>query len=278
MAARNSAIGRPLCVIAAPLLMLGACGGSSGSTAISTMPPATSQAPPPLMATFDSIQSNIFTPLCSSCHSGANPAANLDLDAAHSYNDLINVPSTEQPTIVRVKPGDPTDSFLVQHIQKEGDGASATDLSFIEQWITAGAPPGSSAVAMSDKFQVASVEPDMGDQRSAAPPHIIAGFTQELDASRIDATTVSLERLEGDGSAQVMIKIPAHVAVPSGNPSAMIVTPNSALVPGSYRVVVDSPDGAEIGSIGGASLSVPTRGGGGGRVITQFSISERQPP
>ena len=277
MAARNSAIGRALCVIAAPLWMLCACGGSSGSTATSVTPPATSQ-PPPLMATLDSIQSNIFTPLCSSCHSGANPAANLDLDAAHSYNDLINVPSTEQPTIVRVKPGDPTDSFLVQHIQKEGDGASASDLSFIEQWITAGAPPGSSAMAMSDKFQVASAEPDMGDQLSAAPPHIIVGFTQELDANRIDGTTVTLERLEGDGSAQVLIKIQAHVAVPSGNPGAMIVTPNSALVPGSYRVVVDSPDGAEIGSIGGTSLSAPMRGVGGERVITQFSISERQPP
>ncbi|HET9389700.1 MAG TPA: hypothetical protein VFO44_08645, partial [Steroidobacteraceae bacterium] len=75
----------------------------------------------PLMATFDSIQVNIFTPICSGCHSGANPAANLALDAMHSYNDLINVPSTEDPSVVRVKPGSPMQSFLVLHMEKEGD-------------------------------------------------------------------------------------------------------------------------------------------------------------
>jgi hypothetical protein len=268
MVARYSVIRRARWTGGAPLLMMVACGGGSGSTASSMMPPAAGQSPP-LMATFDSIQSNIFTPLCATCHSGANPPVNLNLDATHSYNDLINVPSTEQPTIVRVKPGDPMNSFLVQHIQSEGDGASPTDLTFIEQWITDGAPPSASAMSMAEKFQVASVQPDTGDQLSAAPARVIVGFTQELDASRIDGTSAVLERMASDGGANT--KVPALVALPAGNPRALIVTPRSALLPGSYRLVIDPPDGTAIGSIGSAALSAPMRGESG-RVVTQFDV------
>jgi hypothetical protein len=117
------------------LLVLTSCsGGQTGMSAGSTM-----TVPPPLMADFASIQTNIFTPICSGCHSGPNPAANLDLDAAHSYDDLVNVPSTEQPTLDRVKPGDPANSFLVIHMQSDGDGAPASDIPFVVQWITDGA-------------------------------------------------------------------------------------------------------------------------------------------
>jgi hypothetical protein len=268
MVARSSVIRRARWTGGAALLLLAACGGGSGSTASSMMPPASGQSPP-LMATFDSIQANIFTPLCATCHSGPNPPVNLNLDATHSYNDLINVPSTEQPTIVRVKPGDPMNSFLVQHIQSDGDGASPTDLTFIEQWITDGAPPSASAMAMAEKFQVASVEPDMGDQLSAAPPHLIVGFTQELDASRIDGTSAVLERVANDGGPNA--KIAAQVAIPAGNPWALIVTPNAVLMPGSYRLVIDAPDGTAIGSIGSAALSAPVRGESG-RMVTQFNV------
>jgi methionine-rich copper-binding protein CopC len=268
MVARSSVIRRARWTGVAPLLMVVACGGGSGSTASSMMPPAAGQSPP-LMATFDSIQANIFTPLCATCHSGPNPPVNLNLDATHSYNDLINVPSTEQPTIVRVKPGDPMNSFLVQHIQSDGDGASPADLSFIEQWITDGAPPGASAMAMADKFAVASAEPDTGAQLSAAPARIIVGFSQELDASRVDGTAAVLERMASDGGANA--KVAARVTMPAGNPRALMVTPASALIPGSYRLVIDAPDGTAIGSIGSAGLSAPVRGESG-RVVTQFTV------
>jgi hypothetical protein len=127
------------------LFVLTSCsGGQTGMGAGSTMTAA-----PPLMADFDSIQTNIFTPICSGCHGGPNPAANLDLEAAHSYDDLVNVPSTERPTLDRVKPGDPANSFLVIHMQSDGDGAPASDIPFVVQWITDGALPGSSATSMS---------------------------------------------------------------------------------------------------------------------------------
>jgi hypothetical protein len=120
------------------LLFLSACsGGQSGIGADSMM-----TVQPPLTADFDSIQSNVFTPICAGCHGGASPAANLNLDAEHSYNDLVNVPSTEEPMLDRVKPGDPDNSYLVIHLQKDGDGAPASDISLVIQWITDGALPG----------------------------------------------------------------------------------------------------------------------------------------
>ena len=142
---RCRAILHPRSPLSAILLMLTACSG--GQTGMS--PDSTMTIPPPLTADFDSIQTNIFTPICAGCHGGATPAANLNLDAAHSYNDLVNVPSTEEPTLDRVKPGDPADSFLVIHLEKDGDGAPASDIPFIAQWITDGAPPGSSSTPMS---------------------------------------------------------------------------------------------------------------------------------
>src|SRR5580692_9225905 len=102
----------------ASLLTLSACGGDSMSMGM-TMPTGSSSSSASstmLIATFDSIQANVFTPICAGCHSGANPASGLALDATHSYNDLVNVPSTEQPSIVRVKPFDPTNSYLIIHM------------------------------------------------------------------------------------------------------------------------------------------------------------------
>ena len=266
---------------AASVLMLGACGGDSMSSSAtpassSSSPPmmASGSGPPPLMATFDSIQANIFTPICAGCHGGANPAENLDLDATHSYNDLINVPSTEDPSIVRVKPGDPSQSYLVLHIQKEGDGASATDLSFIEQWITDGAPPSTTAMSMADKFEIAAVRPDSGDVDNAPPPRIIVGFTQELDANRIGGGSVLLERIEDDAASQAAATpIPATVSMPAGNARALLVTPSSALTPGNYQVVMNPAAGAELASIGGATLSAPAPGANGERVLTRFSVA-----
>jgi hypothetical protein len=116
--------------------LAGCSGGGSGMTMVSGSPTM------PLTADFNSIQANIFTPICSGCHSGADASANLQLDAARSYNDLVNVPSTEEPTLDRVKPGDPTNSYLVIHLQKDGDGATSEDIAAVIQWVTDGAPPG----------------------------------------------------------------------------------------------------------------------------------------
>ena len=62
----------------------------------------------------------IFNRSCAlpSCHGPPVPAQGQDLSAGVAYSQLVNVPSTEQPKLERVKPdGKPQDSYLVRKIQ-----------------------------------------------------------------------------------------------------------------------------------------------------------------
>ena len=70
-----------------------------------------------MTADFQSIQDNVFTPICSQCHIGASAPEGLQLDAGHSYNLLVGVPSVEQPNFLRVKAGDPDNSYMVHKIE-----------------------------------------------------------------------------------------------------------------------------------------------------------------
>ena len=102
-----------------------------------------------LTADFDSIQQNVFTPICTACHAGSNAPQGLHLDAGNSYAQLVGVPSVEQPTILRVAVGDPDNSYLIQKL--EGHAATGAQMPFggpplpqatidvIRQWISAGA-------------------------------------------------------------------------------------------------------------------------------------------
>jgi len=63
-----------------------------------------------LQPNFDSIQANVFEPLCEHCHAGANAPRGLRLDAANSYALLVGVPSGQRPSVLRVAPGDANNS------------------------------------------------------------------------------------------------------------------------------------------------------------------------
>jgi hypothetical protein len=256
----------------ASFLALMGCSGSDSGMSTGSMP--TSPPTMTLTADFDSIQANIFTPICAGCHGGANPAANLSLDAAHSYNDLVNVPSTEEPSLDRVKPGDPTDSFLVIHLEKDGDGAPAADIPFVIQWIMEGALPGSSAMPMGAEFEVSAVEPNLGDELQSSPPRITIGFTQELDTADVVPGAVRLERIDDDPDAQIAtIVVPTNVSIPSHNARALIVTPASVLLPGRYQVVLDMKSAVAVRALSGASLSVPAPDNPRERIATRFSVA-----
>jgi len=136
-------------IAAAPLLLaLGACGAGSGGDS----PPAQGAALQPTLA---SIQANIFTPTCavSGCHSGPGAMLGLRLDAGFSYASLVNKPSfyDTNGTLLRVTPGDPDASFLIQKLEPSpafGDRMPLTGcclqqvtIDVIRQWIQDGAQP-----------------------------------------------------------------------------------------------------------------------------------------
>jgi len=129
-------------LLAAALLTLAACGGGSGDNA----PPAG------LQPTLASIQDNVFTVTCavSNCHGGAGAQYGLRLDPGFSAGNLINVPSPRDANLIRVVPGDPDASFLIQKLQgtqtlgnRMPDGGpylTTATVNVIRQWIQDGAP------------------------------------------------------------------------------------------------------------------------------------------
>ena len=79
---------------------------------------------PDLQPTFSAIQRDIFSApdssgrvACTGCHNAARPSANLNLADGSSYAQLVNIASTGKPGAVRVIPGDPDNSYLIQKIE-----------------------------------------------------------------------------------------------------------------------------------------------------------------
>lgn len=106
--------------------------------------------------TLAQIQANVFTPICSRCHDGSLPPGislpeSQNLTDGNSYANIVNVPSIEQPALMRVKPGDPANSYLVRKLQG-GQGIFGQRMPFggpyldqatiekIKAWIANGAP------------------------------------------------------------------------------------------------------------------------------------------
>ena len=53
----------------------------------------------------------------SACHVGPTAGQGLQLTEGVSYGATVNVPSTEMPKLLLVKPGDPDTSYLVRKIE-----------------------------------------------------------------------------------------------------------------------------------------------------------------
>jgi hypothetical protein len=203
-------IARPKTLLLAILALLAAgCDGGDGS---GVSPPPPPSPPPPTAAfgaNFSEIQENVFTPNCatSGCHLGAGAPQGLILDEANSYGLLVDVPSMEDPSILRVEPGDPDNSYLIQKLEGTatvgdqmplgGTPLSQATIDVIRQWITEGATDDRAPSA--DPIRVSALSP-VPDSDGEAPAEIIAMFDRELDVSTVNVNTFILERSGGDGT------------------------------------------------------------------------------
>jgi uncharacterized protein (TIGR03118 family) len=90
--------------------------GNVGSSAASTV---TVQNTVVAQVTLTQLQTQIFTPICSGCHSGIGTSLPgvQNLTAGHTFASIVNVASIEQPNLLRIKPNDSANSYLVQKIQ-----------------------------------------------------------------------------------------------------------------------------------------------------------------
>jgi uncharacterized protein (TIGR03118 family) len=90
--------------------------GNVGSSAASNVTVANTA---PATVTLTQLQTQIFTPICSGCHTGvgASLPGVQNLTAGNTFSNVVGVASIEQPALLRIKPNDPTNSYLIQKIQ-----------------------------------------------------------------------------------------------------------------------------------------------------------------
>ncbi len=272
---------RSACASALYAALLAGCAGNGAGLDMSgrPLPPGGSNGGP-LTADFASIQDNVFTPICTACHAGGGAPQGLRLDATNSYALLVGVPSTEVPSILRVKPGDPDNSYLIQKL--EGHAAVGAQMPFgqpplpaatiavIRQWITDGALQTAAAVT-GRGFAAVATTPATRDVMFEAPARIVVAFNQELDQTRIDASSVRLEMVTR-GEASVARPVPVSLAIPQGDPRALMIEPATPLADGLYRLVVMPSPYTGLSSIGGERLGGSTAAQSG-VVVTEFELA-----
>jgi hypothetical protein len=110
-----------------------------------------------IQPTLESIQDNVFTPICSACHSGPTSGMESDLpsgmdlsDINASFASLVDVNSLEVPALFRVESGDPDNSYLIHKLEDDtqavgarmpdgGPFLSQETIDVIREWIEQGA-------------------------------------------------------------------------------------------------------------------------------------------
>ncbi|MYD70532.1 MAG: hypothetical protein F4W89_07290 [Acidobacteria bacterium] len=137
------------------VLGLSACGSDPAPTPTAPTPTEPEPDPDPdpdpdvLSPTLSSIQRNVFSPTCVSCHGDSDAEAGLNLEEGRSFDSLVNVSST-QVALDLVEPNDAENSYLIHKLEDrpsiEGDRMppdnplSSDDIDVIRQWIDEGAP------------------------------------------------------------------------------------------------------------------------------------------
>jgi hypothetical protein len=103
-------------------------------------------------ATFTRVQNEILTPTCAAigCHDPLGQQEQLVMSPGRAYAAIVGKPSVELPSLLRVAPGDPANSYLYRKVTGAGitgdrmpqGGPYLNDaqIKLIRDWIRRGAP------------------------------------------------------------------------------------------------------------------------------------------
>jgi mono/diheme cytochrome c family protein len=252
------------------ILLLAACAGNGEGLDANGEPIVIG---PPPNSDFEEIQATIFTPICSQCHIGANAPQGMRLDAANSYAMIVNVPSNEVPGLMRVNPGNPDASYLVQKIQ--GNNAVGARMPFggpylpqeridlVRRWIAAGAP---APAAVSNKLTVASTIPAPAEVAPVGLTRLTVIFAGDVDATLASADTFGLR----DGFDEPVSL--AKVSVPLGRPNVVELTLAKPLLAGSYQLEVRGEGPVALADNAGHVLDGDADGSAGGNYLMSFDV------
>jgi hypothetical protein len=242
-----------------------------------------------LQPTFQSIQDNVFTPVCTGCHAGAGAPLGLRLDEGSSYALLVNASSVEVPSLQRVQPGNPDASYIIQKLEGTAAVGSrmplnapplpASTIAVIRQWIAAGAPS-SSASGMITKTgfataQLMPVSPTDGEAVPASARDIVVSSNVELDTSLLQAGLVTLRASGGDGEFDAGNErvVPADVKVRSQQPTVLAITPRfEALSPDTYELRISGTDPIALADFQARAIDGDGDGTPGGDFVLRFTV------
>lgn len=222
-------------------VLLSACTGGDGSSLPPRLPPES------IGPNFSEIQASIIEPNCATtgCHLGAAAPQGLRLDSANSYGMLVGVASSEASSILRVAPGNPDGSYLIQKLEGTASvgaqmplGAPALEqaaIDVIRQWISDGAID--DRVPSSNPIKLTSLSPIPGSTLSTAPTNIVAMFDRELDVSTVNSMTFLVESSGGDATFDDGNETTIDASAISANPTtATFDLAGVAMANDTYRV------------------------------------------
>jgi hypothetical protein len=257
-----------------PLLLL-ICGCTAGNGEGLDAGGRPISGPPVANSDFQEIQDTIFTPICTACHVGANAPQGLRLDAANSYAMLVNVASAESPATLRVNPGNPDASYIVQKIQgtaavgvrmpANGPPYLPQDrIDLVRRWIAAGAPM---AQQPGDVLRVTSSVPATGETAPAGTTKLTLVFNGEVDPSRVSSNSLELR----DANDELVPLAGANV--PQGRANVVEITLAGPLAAGSFQLAVRGDGLAPLADMAGHVLDGDGDGAAGGDRLIPFEVA-----
>ncbi|MGI9258087.1 MAG: Ig-like domain-containing protein [Gammaproteobacteria bacterium] len=250
-----------------------------------------------LIPTIESIQTNVFDQLCISCHIGATAPGGLRLDDANAFALLVGVASVQNAALLRVDPGNPDDSYLIDKLEGThtvggrmplgGTPMPQADIDVVRQWITDGAMP-AMAPPPTAPIRVSSLSPVPGSSMPMVPMTIMAVFDRELSAASVDATTFLVTRSGGDGTfddGNEVAIVADSVSVSMMNPmTATFDMSSSTAVSDTYQVTLVGSGGTTIQDLDANALdgefsgAFPSGDGtAGGDFVAEFTVDGIQP-
>lgn len=235
-----------------------------------------------LVAELASIQQQVFTPICTGCHSGAAAPLGLRLDEGAAFAMLVGAPSVEVPSLNRVQPGDPDASYLIHKL--EGTAAvgarmplnapplPADTIAVIRQWIANGAMPVVATSQLSDTAPaVEATWPIANTRLIVAPKEIVLTSSTELDTTLLAADTVALVYRQ-PGSA-THVRLPTSTTVRTLSPTVFVVTvAQDRWLPGSYALRVSGTSPLALADLNGRAIDGDADGTAGGDLVVSFVL------
>ncbi len=223
---------------------------------------------------FQQIQDTIFTPICTTCHIGAGAPQGLRLDAANSFAMLVNVSSSEVQSLLRVNPGNPNASYLVQKL--EGTAASGsrmplggpflsqTQVDLVRAWIAAGAPMNA---APPDRLLVSSSVPAAAEKAAPGLAKITVIFNSDVDNSLVSSNSFELRDAAGN-----LVPL-ASMTVPLKRQNVVELATRAPLAAGHFELAVRGSGPAPLASVSGHVLDGDADGTPGGDQTISFDVN-----